>query len=137
MKTIILYAIGVYLTFLCFGLYLNNVHGEETGQGVPSVPNQPSADKGYGFTPKEYVVPRIASTDAPLRHRNAKSCRQYLTSCEKSCSERGSLFKFQCIGQDFQPFDDHFHCTCADDLFARGDSSSLKTEWLKASKQDE
>jgi hypothetical protein len=33
------------------------------------------------------------------------------------------MFKFQCIGKDFQPFQDHFQCICADDLFAKSISS--------------
>ena len=117
-----LYVIGVYLIFLCAAFYLSTAHGEETGQGLLPGPNQ-SSGNGYGYTPKGYVVPRVSSTDAPLRHRNAKSCRQYLTVCEKSCNERGSLFKFQCIGQEFQPYEEHFRCQCSDDV-----ASSLATK---------
>jgi hypothetical protein len=64
-------------------------------------------------------VPRISRTDPPQKIRESKSCREYLTICERSCKERGEMFKFACIGQDFQPFEDHSRCTCADDLFAR------------------
>ncbi len=114
---IMLYALCVFLSFACFGFYLNQAHGEETAPSLPPVPSQSNADRGYGFTPQGYVVPRISSTDAPLRHRNAKTCGQYLSLCERSCSERGSLFKFECIGQDFQPFQDHFRCQCGDEAF--------------------
>ncbi len=114
MKTLI-FSICVFLCFLCFGFYLNQAHSEETAQSLPPVPTQSNAENSYGFAPKGYVVPRISSTDAPLRHRNAKTCSQYLSLCERSCSERGSLFKFECIGQDFQPFENHFRCQCGDD----------------------
>jgi len=125
-----LYILGLYLTFLCAAFYLSTAHGEETAQGLPPGPNQ-SSGKGYGYTPKGYVVPRVSSTDAPLRHRNAKSCRQYLTVCEKSCSERGSMFKFQCIGQEFQPYEEHFRCQCGDDAFqqvARNEERKTETQ---------
>ena len=108
-KKIILYAAGVYLTFLCAGLYL--AHGEEGPAPAPYA-------NGSAF-PKEYVVPRISRTDAPERIRESKSCREYLSICERSCKDRGEMFKFACIGQDFQPFEDHSRCTCADDLYAR------------------
>ena len=67
----------------------------------------------------EYAVPRISRTDTPERIRESKSCREYLSICERSCKDRGEMFKFACIGQDFQPFEDHSRCTCADDLYAR------------------
>ena len=109
-KKIVLYAAGVYLTFICAGLYL--AHGEEG-----PAPSAPYAN-GSAF-PKEYVVPRISRTDTPQKIRESKSCREYLTICERSCKDRGEMFKFACIGQDFQPFEDHSRCTCADDLCAR------------------
>ncbi len=113
-KKIILYAAGVYLTFLCAGLYL--AHGEEVPAPAPlPTPAQPN----NATTPREYVVPRISRTDAPQRIRESKSCREYLNICERSCKDRGEMFKFACIGQDFQPFEDHSRCTCADDLYAR------------------
>ncbi|MGD9949820.1 MAG: hypothetical protein AB7U29_15270 [Desulfobulbus sp.] len=77
-------------------------------------------------TPKEYIVPRIASTSAPLRKREPKTCREYLAICERSCKERGTMFRFQCIGQDFQPFQDHYRCQCAEDS-----SSSLQSLRVK------
>ncbi|MGD9950066.1 MAG: hypothetical protein AB7U29_16555 [Desulfobulbus sp.] len=111
---ILLYATGLYVTFLCSGLYL--AHGEEV-PGLPAGPNQSYSVASHGTTPKEYIVPRISSTDAPLRRRDSKSCREYLAICERSCKERGTLFKFQCIGRDFQPFQDHSRCQCADDMY--------------------
>ena len=111
---VLVYATGLYVTFLGFGLYL--AHGEEV-PGLPAGPNQSYSVNTGPTTPKEYVVPRISSTDAPLRKRVSKSCREYLTICERSCKERGTLFKFQCIGKDFQPFQDHFRCQCADDMY--------------------
>lgn len=119
-KKILLYAAGVYLTFICSGLYL--AHGEETAQGLPPGPNPPLSSNSYGSVPKHYVVPYVTKTDPLMRRRESKSCREYLALCERSCRERGTLFKFQCIGQDFQPFQDHFRCTCADDLYVQRQS---------------
>ncbi len=112
MKRIVIVAIASGLLFFGVGLYL--AHGEESP--TPSAPPQYS---NSSTTPREYVVPRISRTDAPQRIRESKSCREYLTICERSCKDRGEMFKFACIGQDFQPFEDHSRCTCADDLFAR------------------
>ncbi len=70
-----------------------------------------------GFPTQGYIVPRIARTDPPKKIRESKSCRDYLSICERSCKERGNLFKFACIGQDFQPMEDkRFNCQCFDDL---------------------
>ena len=111
MKQILLIAISAGLLFFGVGLYL--AHGEETPP--PTAPSQPAK------TTQQYVVPRIARTDPPQRIRDSKSCREYLAICERSCRDRGEMFKFQCIGQDFQPFEDHVRCHCADDLYARRD----------------
>jgi hypothetical protein len=51
------------------------------------------------------------------------------------------MFKFQCIGQEFQPFDDHFRCQCGDDAFqqvARKEESKpdLKEEATTITEQD-
>ena len=110
MKQILIVAISAGLLFFGVGLYL--AHGEEG-----PAPSAPYAN-GSAF-PKEYVVPRISRTDAPEKIRQSKSCREYLSICERSCKDRGDMFKFACIGQDFQPFEDHSRCTCADDLYAR------------------
>lgn len=105
---IILYSGVVYLLFIISGLYL--AHGEEvTSLKLPN---------GSAF-PQEYDVPRISKTMPAQPRRATKSCREYLSICERSCKDRGDLFKFACIGQDFQPFEEHFRCTCSDDLFAR------------------
>ena len=111
MKRIVIVAISAGLLFFGVGLY--QAHGEESPS--PVTPSQPS----NATTPKQYVVPRISRTDAPQRIRQSKSCREYLSICERSCKDRGEMFKFACIGQDFQPFEDHSRCTCADDLYAR------------------
>ncbi len=118
---IFLYALGVYVTFCCAGLYL--AHGEEKPpastteaktQALPPGPNQ--AQKAT-TVPQHYTVPRIAKTDMPLRTHQPKPCREYLAICERSCEHRGDMFKFQCIGKEFQPFQNHFRCQCADDLY--------------------
>ena len=112
MKQILIVAISAGMLFFGVGLYL--AHGEET----PAPSSPPQHSNGSAF-PKEYVVPRISRTDTPERIRQSKSCREYLSICERSCKDRGEMFKFACIGQDFQPFEDHSRCTCADDLYAR------------------
>lgn len=115
MKQIMIVAISAGLLFFGVGLYL--AHGKEAPapSSPPATPSQPS----NATTPREYVVPRISRTDAPERIRESKSCQEYLSICERSCKDRGEMFKFACIGQDFQPFEDHSRCTCADDLYAR------------------
>ncbi|MDD2307857.1 MAG: hypothetical protein PHP53_24350 [Prolixibacteraceae bacterium] len=115
-----------------FILSLNTAFADEP---APSV----SGSESYkvspsGNVPQEYVVPRISSTGAPLRKREPKSCREYLAICERSCKERGDMFKFQCIGQDFQPFQDHSRCQCADDMFPQVVSRN-RFESLQVSKE--
>ncbi|MBV5328098.1 MAG: hypothetical protein JZU65_10740 [Chlorobium sp.] len=75
---------------------------------------------------------RIAKTDGKMVIREHKSCQEYLSICERSCKERGTVFKFQCIGQDFQPYNEHTFCQCADDLF-RQVSQSQKLQIKKES----
>lgn len=103
-----LYLIGVVVTFLLCGIYLNKAHGEETA----------SAGSEKRIDPKSYIWPRESRMEAPMKVKDAKSCREYLTICERSCKERGSMFNFSCIGQEFQPFEEHSRCLCADDLYA-------------------
>ena len=115
MNRIVLVAIASGLLFFGVGLYL--AHGAGEQPPPPTDKNFPVASKNT--TPKDYVVPTITRTDPPEKIRESKSCREYLTICERSCKDRGEMFKFACIGQDFQPFEDHSRCTCADDLYAR------------------
>jgi hypothetical protein len=117
MNRTLLYVLGVYLSFLCFGVYLKTAHGEE----VPAqpAPVQPAPEANTG-TFLQGGFPYVAHTDAPLRIKPAKPCREYLTLCERSCRDRGDMFRFVCIGQDFQPYDDHFRCQCFDDLTGNG-----------------
>lgn len=113
--------------FLIFSSFLNTVHAETN---PPSGPNSFSVQTTT-TTPKEYVVPYTTKSEAQEKIKESKSCREYLAICERSCKERGDMFKFQCIGKDFQPFEDHSRCTCADDLYSRIDSSrkiQIKTE---------
>lgn len=85
MKTIILYAIGVYLTFLCFGLYLNSAHGESLG-------------------------------NSPQKTKPTSSCGEYLRICESSCSRRGDMYRFLCLGPTFQALE-QYRCQCGDEAF--------------------
>jgi hypothetical protein len=98
MKFIFLYALGVYLIFICTGIHLNSAHGG----GLPAQTD--------GF-------PSIRSTEYPKHIEPAKSCGQYLTVCEKSCSNRGDLFRFLCLGQGFNPESQRYRCQCGDDAF--------------------
>ncbi len=120
MKNILIVSIASAFLFFSVGLYL--AHGEENQpssateakpQALPPGPNQASKT---ATVPQHYTVPRIAKTDMPLRARQSKTCREYLAICERSCQHRGDMFKFQCIGKEFQPFQNHFRCQCADDL---------------------
>lgn len=117
MKRILIVSVAAGFLFFGVGLYL--AQGEETAQGLPPGPNPPLSSNSYGSVPQRYVVPSITKTDPLMRRRESKSCREYLALCERSCRERGTLFKFQCIGKDFQPFQDHFRCQCADDLYVQ------------------
>jgi len=63
------------------------------------------------------VWPYTSRTDAPMKMRPVKSCREYLSTCEKSCADRGNVFRFSCIGPDFQPYSDHSRCQCGEDAF--------------------
>lgn len=110
------------LLFIIFFSFLNaNTSFSSSDQPPPPKDlNFPVASKDT--TPKEYVVPRTAKTESLEKIRESKSCKDYLAICERSCKERGSMFKFQCIGQDFQPFEDHSRCTCADELYSHNDA---------------
>lgn len=47
----------------------------------------------------------------------AKSCREYLTTCERSCASRGDLFRFLCQGPAFNPDDqERYRCQCGDEI---------------------
>jgi len=123
MNKYFLYALGVYLTFLCCGVWLNTAHGGVTYSRTPAAPQadpaaapNPAPDTpgntgtfGGGF-------PYSAKSSPSMRIKEAKPCREYLAICERSCRERGDMFRFVCIGQDYQPFDEHFRCQCGDDL---------------------
>ena len=97
-RATVLYALGVYLTFLCFGCYLNSAHGG------------PLQAQG-GF-------PSIRSTDPPRQYEPAKSCREYLSVCEKSCTSRDGIYRFLCLGQSFNPGAERYRCQCGDEAFA-------------------
>ena len=90
MKTMF-YALGVYLTFLCAGLYLNNAHGEQ--------------------------LPYIIHTDpTPRPVVQNRTCSEYLRICEKSCQDRGKMARFLCLGADFNVWkQNRYNCECFDD----------------------
>ena len=96
-RATVLYALGVYLTFLCFGFYLNSAHGG------------PLHSQG-GF-------PSIRSTEPPRQYEPAKSCREYLSVCEKSCTSRDGIYRCLCLGQSFNPGAERYRCQCGDEAF--------------------
>jgi hypothetical protein len=109
MKTF-LYAIGVYLTFLCFGLYLNGAHGEQLG-------------------------------NSPQRTKPSSSCGEYLHICESSCSRRGDMYRFLCLGPTFQALE-QYRCQCGDEAFRQvakkeQDKPEPKQAAVKTTKQEQ
>lgn len=72
---------------------------------------------------KDFTVSRNSRTDTILRLQDSKHCTEYLSICEKSCIDRGDMFKFCCIGKNFQPFEQHYLCICGDDIFVRKEFS--------------
>lgn len=46
-----------------------------------------------------------------------KSCQEYLSICERSCSDRDGLFRFSCIGPEYHPDRKRYICNCGDDAF--------------------
>lgn len=96
MKFILFYALGVYLIFVVSGLHIN-AHGE---------PHQ--GEGGFPYERGGYAG-RIPEP--------AKSCREYLTTCEKSCSNRGDMFRFLCLGQQYNPDSERYRCQCGDEAF--------------------
>lgn len=91
------YVLFIYLIFFCFGFYLKSAHGG----GLPAQTN--------GF-------PSIRSTEYPKHIESAKSCGEYLTICEKSCISRDGLYRFSCLGKDFNPEDSRYRCQCGDEV---------------------
>ena len=46
-----------------------------------------------------------------------RTCAEYLRICEASCTLRGDLFRFQCLGQGMNPGSERYRCLCADEAF--------------------
>jgi len=88
-RTQIVYLIALYVLVIGFGLYLNTASGDE---GI------------------QYI-------DHPRPLETALSCREYLSTCEKSCANRGGLFRFLCVGMNFNPDLDRYRCQCGDQAF--------------------
>ena len=44
------------------------------------------------------------------------TCQQYLTVCEKSCADRGGLFRYACWGPSYDIIHAPYQCLCQDDL---------------------
>lgn len=103
MTRTILYAITLYAIFLGFGFYLKTAHGREHYTG----------DDGGGFPTSAPggITGRIPEPGKP--------CRQYLSTCEKSCVGRGDMFRFLCIGPGYNPDSQRYRCQCGDDAFAQ------------------
>jgi hypothetical protein len=101
MKTryLIVYVVALYLTVISLGVYLTDAHGE---------PNQPTG--GFPSSAPGGITGRIPKL--------AKPCRVYLASCERSCAERDGLFRFTCLGEQYNPDSQRYRCQCGDDAFA-------------------
>lgn len=82
-------------------------------QTSPSSPSPDPKPSDSPVMPGEFPYARHYS--AKERVRESKSCREYLSICERSCQDRGKMLRFSCIGQDFQPFENHYSCRCADE----------------------
>ena len=126
MKFILAYATALYLAVFCFGLYLTSAHGGSVThsrnpappQPVTPIPSTPTPEPKSITTPPEYVVPRHARTDAPARYQEVKPCKEFLTICQKSCADRGDMYRFTCTGETFASFSQRYRCQCGDELFA-------------------
>ena len=46
-----------------------------------------------------------------------RSCSEYLRICETSCTLRGDMFRFDCLGQGMNPGSERYRCLCADEAF--------------------
>jgi len=44
------------------------------------------------------------------------SCRQSLDVCEKSCTHRDGMYKFQCLGDSYSTEGSKFKCLCGDEV---------------------
>jgi hypothetical protein len=66
--------------------------------------------------PGQYVVPRVSSFTGLSKQRIPRDEHDLLQICINSCKERGSMYSFQCFGQQFQPFKKQYRCICYDDL---------------------
>jgi hypothetical protein len=96
-RAAVFYVLIIYLIFFCFDLFLDNAYGG------------PLQAQG-GF-------PSIRSTEAPRQVEPRKSCREFLTICEKSCINREGIFRFTCLGPDFNTSFELNRCQCGDEAF--------------------
>ena len=46
-----------------------------------------------------------------------RTCADYLRICEASCTLRGDMFRFDCLGQGMNPGSERYRCLCADEAF--------------------
>jgi len=44
------------------------------------------------------------------------SCQQYLNICEKSCAHRDGMFRFLCLGKEYNQDLERYRCQCGDEL---------------------
>lgn len=47
-----------------------------------------------------------------------RTCRVILDICELSCKDRGKIYKFQCIGENYPPQGSQYRCICGDEIGA-------------------
>jgi len=61
-------------------------------------------------------LPYISKTDSPQKTKPSSSCSEYLHICESSCSRRGDMYRFLCLGPTFQALE-QYRCQCGDEAF--------------------
>ena len=54
--------------------------------------------------------------DSPQKTKPSSSCGEYLRICESSCSRRGDMYRFLCLGPTFQALE-QYRCQCGDEAF--------------------
>ena len=70
--------------------------------------------------------------DSPQKTKSSSSCGEYLRICESSCSRRGDMYRFLCLGPTFQALE-QYRCQCGDEAFRQ----VAKKEQRKSEPQQE
>jgi len=85
--------------------------------------------------------PYTSHIDPPQKMKPSRSCGEYLTICEASCSRRGDMYRFLCLGPDFTQGPEQYRCQCGDDAFRqvakKEDKPESKEEITQSTKQEQ